>query len=61
MTGQVLNLQNIITPDSKAVRITEKYVEFAATSKATGKKNLIVDHVGTARHLHIQVKRMIYV
>src|SRR5580704_152918 len=28
MTGTVVNLQNIITPDMKATRITEKYVEW---------------------------------
>jgi len=33
------------------------YGSLGAISKSDGKQRLIVDHVGTARHLHIQIKR----
>ena len=36
---------------------TDKYGHLGAVSKSDGKQRLIVDHVGTARHLHIQIKR----
>lgn len=33
----------------------KKYNHIAATSSSNGKPNLIIDHVGTARHLHFQI------
>lgn len=35
---------------------TDKYGHLGAVSKSDGKQKLIVDHVGTARHLHIQIR-----
>lgn len=34
-----------------------KYKSWAAISKQTGKENLILFHVGTAMHLHIQLRK----
>jgi len=34
----------------------QKYARYAATSASTGEKNLVVIHVGTAPHFHIQIE-----
>lgn len=36
---------------------TDKHGKLGAISTRDGKQRLIVDHVGTARHLHIQLSR----